>query len=303
MTPTTICEEAPRAATSGSARAPRVLLTSVCRPFGESEGDAASVGYELLHKQVTRAQGIFSPRAVHVHFSLDYIAANLEAPTVVLQYPSKSELIRELKKGYDYVGVSFIMAVFHKMKDVVALVRRYSPHSKIVLGGYGTVLTDEVLAPYGDYFCREEGVTFFRRLLGEPEIPKPYRHPLMVSDLKIFSVPVSRTGKIFAGLGCPNGCDFCCTSHFFKRRHIKLLPTGKDIYEQIARYRKTDPNLVFIIFDEDFLLNKARAQEFRECVKAGGWLPSIFVFSSIKDRKSTRLNSSHNPASRMPSSA
>lgn len=261
---------------------PKVLLTSVCRPFGEKEGDAASVGYELLHKQVTRAQGIFSPRALHVHFALDYIAANLDAPTVVLQYPSKSELIRELKKGYDYVGVSFLMAVFHKMKDAVALVREHAPQSKIVLGGYGTILTDEDLKPYGDFICREEGVAFFRRLLGEPELPKPYRHPPLVSDLKIFSVPVSKTAKIFAGLGCPNGCDFCCTSHFFKRRHVKLLPTGKDIFDQVERYRKGDPNLVFIIFDEDFLLNKTRALEFRDHVVKSGWLPSIFVFSSVK---------------------
>jgi radical SAM superfamily enzyme YgiQ (UPF0313 family) len=260
----------------------KVLLTSVCRPFGTEYGDADSVGYELLHKQVTRAQGIFSPRAVQVQYSLEYIAANLETPTVVLQYPSRSELIRELKKGYDYVGVSFIMALFHKMKDAVALIRKYSPHSKIILGGYGTVLSDEVLAPFGDYFCREEGVTFFRRLLGETPIPKPYKHPLIVSDLKIFSIRASRTGKIFAGLGCPNGCDFCCTSHFFKRRHVKLLPEGKDIFSVVEKFLDQDPNTVFIIFDEDFLLNKSRALEFRDCVKKTGRLPSIFVFSSIK---------------------
>src|SRR5581483_1475576 len=157
-----------------------VLLTSVCRPLGPQVGDASSVGYELLHRQVTRAQGIFSPRTVNVHFSLDYIAENLDAPTVVLQYPSKRELIKELKKGYDYVGVSFIMAVMHKMKEIVALIRKYSPHSKIVLGGYGTVLKDDVLMPYADHICREEGVTFFRRLLGEPEIPMPYKQPLTV---------------------------------------------------------------------------------------------------------------------------
>ena len=68
---------------------------------------------------------------------------------MVLQYPSKRELIKELKKGYDYVGVSFIMAVMHKMKETVALIRKYAPRSKIVLGGYGTVLKDDVLKPYG----------------------------------------------------------------------------------------------------------------------------------------------------------
>ena len=260
----------------------KVLLTSVCRPMGPKYGDAASVGYELLYRQVTRAQGIFSPRTVNIHFSLEYIAENLDAPTVVLQYPSKRELIKELKKGYDYVGVSFLMAVMHKMKETVALIRQYAPRSKIVLGGYGTVLKDEVLQPYADYICREEGVAYFRRLLGEPAISMPYKHPLLVSWLKVFGWKVSGTGKIFAGLGCANGCDFCCTSHFFSRKHIKLLPEGKDIYAVVERYLATDPNLVFLILDEDFLLNKKRAMQFRDCVIAGGKKISIFAFSSVK---------------------
>src|SRR5215472_7369957 len=260
----------------------KVLLTSVCRPLGPKYGDAPSVGYELLYRQVTRAQGLFSPRAVHTQFALDYIAENLDAPTVVLQYPSKRELIRELKKGYDYVGVCFIMAVMHKMKETVALIRQYAPQSKIILGGYGTVLKDEVLMSYADYICREEGVTFMRRLLGEPDISMPYRHPLIVSKLKVFGQKVSSTGMIFAGLGCPNGCDFCCTSHFFSRKHIKLLPEGKDIFAVMERYLELDPGMVFSIMDEDFLLNKKRAMEFRDCVVKSGRTISIFVFSSIK---------------------
>ena len=260
----------------------KVLLTSVCRPLGPKYGDAPSVGYELLYGQVTRAQGLFSPRTVNIHYSLEYIAENLDAPTVVLQYPSERELIRELKKGYDYVGVSFLLAVMHKMKEAVALIRRYAPNSKIVLGGYGTVLKDEALKPYGDYFCREEGAGFFRRLLGEPEIPMPYKQPLLVSWLKVFGWKVSATGQIFAGLGCPNGCDFCCTSHFFKRQHIRLLPEGKDIYAVAERYLDLNPELVLLIIDEDFLLNKKRAMEFRDCVKKGGKTLSIFAFSSVK---------------------
>ncbi len=250
--------------------------------MGPQYGDAPSVGYELLYRQVTRAQGIFSPRTVNVQFSLEYIAENLDSPTVVLQYPSKREFIKELKKGYDYVGISFLMAIFHKVKDMAALVRKYAPNTKIILGGYGTILTDEELQPYSDFICREEGVGFMRRLLGEPEIPMPYKNPLIVSWLKVFGWKVSGTGKIFAGLGCPNGCDFCCTSHFFKRKHIKLLPTGRDIYNVIERYLDTDPNLVFLIIDEDFLLNKKRAMEFREAVMQSGKSLSIFAFSSIK---------------------
>ena len=133
----------------------RILLTSICRPIGPAHGDAPSVGYELLRGQVTRAQGLFSPRSVHLHFSLEYVAENLDTPCVVLQYPAKGELITELEKGYDYVCISFLLAVFHRMKDVVELIREHSPSAQIVLGGYGTVLPDDFLSPYSDPICRE----------------------------------------------------------------------------------------------------------------------------------------------------
>jgi len=269
---------------ASAVRQPRILLTSVCRPIGPSEGDAQSVGYELLHGQVTRAQGIFSPRATHHTYGLDFIAENINAPAVVLHYPSKEELARELREGnYDYVGVSFILATYHKMKEVSAIVRKNAPKAKLILGGYGTVLPDEKLTPYGDVICRGEGVAFMRNLLGEPHDPAiPFKHPVMESRLRVFSNQVSTTGMIFAGLGCPNGCDFCCTSHYFKRQHIKLLRTGKDIYDVIRRYLDRNPNSQFTILDEDFLLDKKRAGEFREEVLKGGVPVSIFAFASVK---------------------
>ena len=141
---------------------------------------------------------------------------------------------------------------------------------------------DELLLPYGEFICREEGVGFLRRLLGEPTLRMPYRHPLIINPLRVFGKEASRTGVVFGGLGCPNGCDFCCTSHFFKRKHIRLLPTGADIYRVVERYLEVDPKLAILILDEDFLLNRRRAMEFREEVLRGGKPLSIFVFASVR---------------------
>ena len=49
--------------------------------MGPKFGDAASVGYELLYSQVTRAQGIFSPRTVNITFSLEYICLLYTSPS------------------------------------------------------------------------------------------------------------------------------------------------------------------------------------------------------------------------------
>ncbi len=260
----------------------KVLLTSVCRPIGAAHGDAPSVSYEVLHGQITRAQGIFSPRSTNYTFALDYIAANLDAPTTVLHYPSHAELIRELRKAPTFVGISFNLSLFQRMKEAVALVREHAPNAKVVLGGYGTVVDDPMLAPYADYVCRGEGVSFFREVLGEPPRPMPYDHPLVIHTLRVFSVPVQRTGMIFAGLGCPHGCDFCCTSHFFKRRHVRLLPTGDDIYRVIDRYLEINPGLGLAIIDEDFLIARDRATRLRELVLERGKALSIFAFATVK---------------------
>jgi radical SAM superfamily enzyme YgiQ (UPF0313 family) len=261
----------------------RVLLSSVATPIGEACGDGAAVGYELLHAQVTRAQGVFSPRAVHTQYGLDYIAANLDAPTVTLHYPDEDRFVEELRQGhYTHVGIGFNLSTSHRMRHMARLVREHAPSATLILGGYGAVLPDEELLRHGDVVCRGEGVAFTRELLGEPPRPRPYHHPLAISTMRILSVPVSKTGLVFAGLGCANGCDFCATSHFFHRRHIPLLPGGSDLLRVLTSYRAQEPEIEFTVLDEDFLLDKRRAMAFRDVVQAAGVHLDMFVFASVR---------------------
>ncbi len=266
----------------------KVLLTSVCRPFGGG-GEGDSVGAELFHAQVTRAQGIFSLRQVIRCWAIDYLAENINAPCVVLHYPSERELVREIKSGdYDYVGINFVVATFHKVRRMVKLIRRFAPKVKIILGGYGTVLPDEVLKPFGDHICREEGIGYMRRLLGESEsapVVHPYA-PILSPRVFSFQQP-TKVGHLTAGLGCPNGCDFCCTSHFFKRKYVPFLKTGREIFQAMLETEQRaeangDRLSGFILIDEDFFLYQRRAREFLECVRESGKCFSIMGFGSVR---------------------
>ena len=144
----------------------KVLLTTVDQPLGvESETCTKNIQAEMYHAQVTLAQGPFSIRAVCTGWGLDFIAENLQAPTTVMHYPTPKKLIKELKKGYDYIGISFVMCTFPKAKILAQLVRKHAPQTKIVFGGYGTVLPE--CDHYADYVCRGEGVSYFKKLLGE----------------------------------------------------------------------------------------------------------------------------------------
>lgn len=266
---------------------PKVLLTTVCRPFG-GNGEGDSVGAELFHAQVTRSQGIFSYRQVIRCWGLDYIAENIKAPAVVLHYPSEREFIREIRtRHYDYIGINFVVATFHKVRRLTEIIRRHSPLSKIILGGYGTVLSDDSLSPFSDFICREEGIGFMRRLLGE-QLDNPIRHPYTpIESPRVYSFQMkTKVAHITGGLGCPNGCDFCCTSHFFKRKYIPFIKSGRELYDTMRLIERTaqevgDTLSGFIFIDEDFFIHEKRAREFLDCVREGGISDSIMGFGSV----------------------
>lgn len=267
---------------------PRILLTTVTRPFG-GPGEGDSVAAELFDAQVTRAQGIFSLRQVIRCWGLDYIAENISAETVVLHYPSHRELLRELRAAsFDYVGINFVVATFHKLAPMVALIRRHAPRAKIILGGYGTVLDDTLLTPLADLICREEGIGYMRRLLGE-DPDSPIRHPYApIPAPRVYSIPLkTKVAHVTGGLGCPNGCDFCCTSHFFRRRYLPFTRSGQELFDTLRQMERSAEQAGetlsgFILIDEDFFMQEQRAREFLNCVRNSGRSVPLMGFGSIR---------------------
>jgi hypothetical protein len=71
-------------------RPPRVLLTSVFGPYGVDDAFGRKENImELFHNQVTKVQGVASMRFQHRSFGLYFIAANIDAPTTVLDFPTR----------------------------------------------------------------------------------------------------------------------------------------------------------------------------------------------------------------------
>ncbi|HEX7480854.1 MAG TPA: hypothetical protein VF331_23835 [Polyangiales bacterium] len=221
-------------------------------------------------------------------WAIDYLAENIQAPTVTLHYPSERELIEEISKNqYTHIGINFVVATFHKVRAMAALIRKHAPDAKIILGGYGTVLPDSVLQPYGDFMCREEGVKFLRRLFNEPDAPFKHPHAPIPATRVLGYQRDAVVGHVTAGLGCTNGCDFCCTSHFFKQKYVPYSEGGRDIFEALMKTRErsradgVEMN-GFIVIDEDFFLHQKRAREFLDCVRENGEALSLMGFGSVR---------------------
>lgn len=265
---------------------PRVLFSSVFKPFAEADTLYSRVDskVEVFHNQLTKYQGVFSPRVHHSTLGLHTIANNLEVPSVVLDYPTLPRFIEEVKAGYDYVGIGSIIPNFEKVKRMCLEIRRHSPKSKIIIGGFCATIEhlDRILDV--DYICQGEGISFMRELLGLPA-GYEFRMPdCGAKTAEILGVPFfwdEYRAVAVVGLGCPYGCDFCAPSHFFGRKHIKFLKTGEEVFRELTRLSvrfKTDG--IAILGDDNFLADEKRARELHAIVKKSGRLFKLYLFAS-----------------------
>ncbi len=266
----------------------KLLLTTVFKPFGINDqyGNASTLA-EFYHTNLTSAQGIFSIRGANPNLGLHFLAENLQIPTVVLENPSLAEFEKHLKKGYDYVGINFSPTTFDKARKMCELTREIAPNSKTIVGGYGTAVAG--VEKIADYVCHGEGVQFMRKLLGEPQA-RPLKHPRVFNPAaETMGIQLGMAGLIVAGLGCPRGCDFCLTSHYFDCKHLPMLRTGKEIFDvmmdqaQELPLKKRTRTRDYLIIEEDFLLDKKRVDELAGYTKRELENPVLFACFGAAD--------------------
>ncbi len=270
---------------------PRILLTSVFGPYArdDSFGSRAVNPMELYHNQVTRAQGAFSLRMFHRSWGLMLIQANVDAPCVVLDFPSRERFIEELRRvPYDVVGISAIRPNVTKVEHMCALVRQHLPGATIVVGGHianELGLEERVDA---DHVVRGDGVRWFRRFLGEVE-DRPIRHPAISSafgartfGVRLGDSPASTAATLIPSVGCPMGCNFCSTSAMFggKGHFQAFYDTGDELYDVMCRLESEMNVQSFFVMDENFLLYRTRAMRLLEKMREGHKAWSLYVFSS-----------------------
>jgi hypothetical protein len=264
----------------------KILLSGVFGPFGVDDAYGRKENImELFHNQVTKAQGAASFRFHHRSFGLYFIASNVDADVTVLDFPSRRRFVRELAKGYDIVGISFIVPNFIKAKEMARLTRLHAPGAEIVLGGHGAAIEGVGDLIDCDHVVKGEGIRWFRQHLGQnPDAP--IAHPsLPTTELQqILGIPIpgATSSVLVPGVGCVNGCSFCCTTHFFGKAYTPFIRTGKEMFQlasRIADERGTD---VFYVMDENFLKEKTRALELIEEMERHQRFFSFYLFSSAE---------------------
>lgn len=273
----------------------RILLSSVFGPYAQNDefGSRAVNPMELYQNQVTRVQGAFSLRMFHRSFGLMLIQRNIDAPCTLLDFPSLDRFVEELRKNaYDVVGISGILPNIGKVKVMCDLVRKHLPNAVIVVGGHIANidnLSDRIDA---DHIVKGEGIRWFRKYLGQNE-KAPIRHLVTYSayGTRILGIPLHREHKhgntaaiLIPSVGCPVGCNFCCTSALFggKGKFINFFETGDELYSAMCDIEKKLNVASFFVLDENFLLHRKRALRLLELMELNRKSWSLYVFSSAR---------------------
>jgi radical SAM superfamily enzyme YgiQ (UPF0313 family) len=246
----------------------RLLLCSVFKPYGiEDDTSDPLCTMELLNNQVTREQGIHSPRSNNPSFGLYLMAENIQVRTTVLDFPTWEEFVEEIDSGgYTHVGISFIIPNALKARRMAEYIRSVSPRTQIIIGGHGTAIPEIQELVDCDEVCGGEGISWLRQYFGE-NVNRPLEHPSVPSAINafIYGAPImGRAGIIIPGVGCQNSCRFCATSHKFEKKYIPFLRTGREIFDACLKSEETLGVVDFGLMDENFCKAPQRARELLE---------------------------------------
>jgi radical SAM superfamily enzyme YgiQ (UPF0313 family) len=278
----------------------RVLLTSVFGPYAvDDEFSRVMNPMELYHNQVTRTQGPFSLRMFHRSWGIMLIQANIEAPCTVLDFPTLDRFIEEIRDNqYDVIGITAIIPNQRKVKKMCELIRQYQPNAEIVIGGHIANVPNLHQRIDADHIVRGEGVTWFRRYLGE-SADRPIRHPVVNSGLgtrnmgvKVGDNPGDVAAALIPSVGCPLGCNFCSTSAMFggKGKCFNFYATGDELFDIMCQLERELKCQSFFCMDENFLLHRKRALRLLELMEEHDKAWALYVFSSANVLRSYTID-------------
>ncbi len=245
----------------------RILLVTPTGPVAPDPGGEDPL--DFYSSRFTRGQGPWRSEVELPYLGAHRIAANLSPSVAVLEYPTVADFEEELREvPYEIVGIGFTLVSRDVVHRMCRTVRRIRPEARIVLGGYGVVCLDSArpgdpgFEGLVDSVCRDEGAAFMRSLVGDepgaplvPNLPGQELFPLGIRLLP------QRMQPVVAGFGCRKRCGFCATSAFFDGREVGTAGAA-ELADAIAAGLARDPGTIaFAIFEEDFLADRARAEE------------------------------------------
>jgi haloalkane dehalogenase len=277
----------------------RVLFASPYKPFALAENGSDPL--DPFTGQLSPTQGPFA-MTMHSHYWAFYLMAeNLGAECCVLEHPTLAEFEAELRKGYDVVGFQVNWNTLRRTAEMIQRAEEIAPNATRVVGGYAVAQVLDPLPPDAEvaevirngahHLCREEGVRFMRRLIGDLPAERPitqYTLPRSGSYLAALGPKLRMPGgrPVLAALGCPAACEFCNTSAFFQYKKIRVAEPD-EAFAFMRHHLVADGagRAMFELFDEDLFWDpeyaRALGRRIRGDETTAGRI-GYFTFGSVR---------------------
>jgi len=252
---------------------PTFLLSTPVTPYPlQPWHDPAT---DIARQRFTKNQDIFTSSG-HWHiYGCHFIAQNISSPCVVLDYPRMEDFENEVRKGYDYIGISSLTPNMDDCLRMFELVRRVSPKSKTIFGGFAGYHFSQYYSPeeqkkWVDYLAYGiEGIHLMRQISGDPIDSPIHAHfwPLCAYAIPwLDRYPSRQSATLYVSVGCHHGCDFCTTTAQFGGKRIELL-SPREAIEEIRLIRRKWPEVQsFQIMEEDSSWWVDYWQEFKKLI-------------------------------------
>jgi radical SAM superfamily enzyme YgiQ (UPF0313 family) len=177
-----------------------------------------------------------------ISFGLRFLRQNIPG-IEILEYPTQTEYLKALKKGWDAVGFSFYLEESNRILEMAEQAHRAGV-KRLWAGNYGA-LTPSLQANFDEVFrgYSEDAVA---RVMGKTI--EAVEHPPLVSRFRLpggWPLPV---GILFTTRGCSFQCTFCQTTAFAPRP--KAIPLAS--IERAIRFYVAHGIRYALILDENF---------------------------------------------------
>jgi hypothetical protein len=211
----------------------RVLLTTRCADSGL---------YDYFRENAPRDFRWRFGMPRRISFGLRFLRQNVPGISI-LEYPSRSEYLAQLRRGWDAVGFSFYLEETNEILEM-AKEARAAGVTQVWAGNYGA-LTQSIASHFDHSFVGYGEHALAQQLgasIGEVQ------HPPLISEFRFpggWRIPI---GVLFSSRGCSFRCTFCQTTAFAPQPN----PISLDSIDRVLRFYTQHGVRFVLILDENF---------------------------------------------------
>jgi len=205
-------------------------------------------------------------RPIHEPLWAECLSAMLHEHEVIIHDMNVNnnliEVLTEFKA--DFIGISIVTPLIKEAKEVISIVRKQSPNSKIIIGGPHVCIfhgknidADFIVVGEGEYSIQkiindnvDKNIIFSEKIIELDKLPFANRLP---------KTNYEKRRSMFISRSCPYQCVYCASKKIFGNK--VTYRSTKNVIDEIKELKERYDTQYIWFLDDCFTLNRNRTME------------------------------------------